>query len=342
MNYKEFMKELVNKKTSGIYLFDSSEDYLNETILEAAKANVSIRDFNYIDLKKKTDYNAIKTAFETYPVMEEKKYLIWRNIDLSKNKISEYKEILEFLIKDLENFPDYISFFIFSDNKPFNGKFYKEIKKYGNIVEINRLNNEELLSFIGLRFTRNGKKIKKSLINEIIERFSYLNKNSEIDLYNVVNTVDKIITNSKEEIVSQKDVNDQLDHILNLNIFNLTDGISEKNLEKSSKTLLHLKNNGEDLFMIYHMLIRQIRNLIGVKYLTKAGFGEKFIMKNLSIGFYEYKKLRDFINNFSHEELFKLHDFLYKIEILQKSQEFNMERYLLLFINKACIKGERN
>lgn len=338
MNYKEFMNKLINRETSGVYLFDSEEEYLNESIIDAAKSNVSVMDFNYIDIKEKTDYEAIKTSFETYPVMEDKKYLIWRNIDLSKNKIKENKEILDNLVNDLKDFPSYVSFFIFSDSPPFKGKFYKEVKKHGNIVEIKRLNNQELASFIGTRFSRSGKKIQKSLIGEIIKRFSYLNKDSEIDLYDVVNTVDKIISNSKDERVSQEDVHDQLDLVLNLNIFNLTDGFSQRNLTKATSTLMHMKNSGEDLFMVYHMIIRQVRNLIGVKNLTKLGYNEKFIMKTLSIGFFEFKKLRGFVNNFTAEELFDLHDFLYKMEVLQKSQDFDMERYLLMFLNKACTR----
>lgn len=332
------MGKLINKETSGVYLFDSEEEYLNESIIEATKSNVAIMDFNYIDIKEKTDYEAIKTSFETYPVMEEKKYVIWRNIDLSKNKMKDYKEILDNLVNDLEDFPSYVSFFIFSDKSPYKGKFYKQVEKYGTIVQIQRLNNQELASFIGTRFTRNGKKIQRSLIGEIIDRFSYLNKDSEIDLYDVVNTVDKIISNSKDQRVSQKDVHDQLDLVLNLNIFNLTDGFSQRNLAKATKTLMHMKESGEDLFMVYHMIIRQVRNLIGVKNLSKLGYNEKFIMKTLSIGFYEYKKLRGFVGNFTEEELFDLHDFLYKMEVMQKSQDFDMERYLLMFLNKACLR----
>lgn len=337
MTYKEFMISLIEKKTKGVYLFDSKEDYLLETIIETSKDLIAIADFNYIDIKEKTDYEKIKTSFETYPVMEDKKIIIWRNIDLSKNNIKEYNYILEDLINDLENFPEYASLFIFSEKSPFKGKFYKKVQKYGKIVEIDRLNSNELLSFIGKRFKKNNKKIQKSLINDIINRFSYLNKNSEIDLFDVVNTVDKIISSSREELVSKDDVANQLDQVLNLNIFNLTDAISEKNSQKAINIFLHMEKAGEDVFMIYHMIIRQIRNLIGIKTLIENGYNENFVMKSLGIGNFELKKLRGFIHNFKREELFEIHDMLYKIDKNQKSQDFDMNLNMIMLIEKICI-----
>src|SRR5699024_2086279 len=108
-----------------------------------------------------------------------------------KKAIKEYENINSYLIKLMGDLGDFLTFLILPDGNVFKGKFYKNVKKQGNIVEISRLNNKELVSFIGRRFVRAGKRIKKSYISEIISRFSYLNKNSEIDLYEIVNTVDK-------------------------------------------------------------------------------------------------------------------------------------------------------
>jgi DNA polymerase-3 subunit delta len=334
MNYKDFMKELLQGDCQGVYLFETEEEYLKESIFEASKSLVQFTDFNYIDIKEKSDYENIKTAFETYPVMEEKKYIIRRNIDLSKNSIKEYSDILDNLVRDLKDFPDFVALFIFSDNKPFKGKFYKEVKKYGKIVTIERLNNKELTSFIGKRFTRSKKKIQLSLIDEIIKRFSYLSKNSEIDLYDVVNTVDKIISNSKEELVKKEDVLDQLDQVLNVNIFSITDNLSQRNPSEAIKVFLHMEEAGEDLFMIYHMIIRQVRNLIGVKVLSQKSYNESYMMKNLGIGSFELRKLKSFVRNFKLEELFQIHDFLYIMDAKQKSEDFDMSLNLLILMEK--------
>ncbi|MFO3716992.1 DNA polymerase III subunit delta [Anaerococcus sp. ENR1011] len=338
MNFKEFMNLLIDDKLKGVYLFDSKEEFLNDTIIEEVKNKVSVPDFNLIEIKGSKDVETIKNSYETYPVMEDKKYIIWRNIDLSKNSIKEYESTLNVLVEDFKEFPDFATLLIFSDNPPFKGKFYKAVNKNGTVVEINRLNQRELKSFIGKRFVRNGKKIQKSLVTEIVNRFSYLSKDSEIDLYEVVNVVDKIIASSDNKIVKAQDVFDQLDEVLNINIFNLTDAMSAKNSKDTIDIYLKMARANEDLFMIYHMVIRQIRNLIGVKSLYVNGYNDTFMMKNLGIGSYELKKMKGFSRNFSLTELFAIHSRIFDMEYRQKSVDFDMEIELLLLLREISAK----
>ena len=338
MNFKEFMNLLIDDKLKGVYLFDSKEEFLNDTIIEEVRNKVNIPDFNLVEIKGNTNIETIKNSYETYPVMDEKKYIIWRNIDISKKSIKEYENTLNILADDFKEFPEFAVLLIFSDNPPFKGKFYKSVAKNGKIVEINRLNQKELESFIGKRFVRNGKKIQKSLVREIVSRFSYLSKDSEIDLYEIVNVVDKIIASSSNEIVNSQDVFDHLDEVLNINIFNLTDSMSSKNPKDTVETFLKMTRANEDIFMIYHMVIRQIRNLIGVKSLYINGYNDSFMMKSLGIGSYELKKLKSFSRNFSLTELFDIHSRIFDMEYRQKSVDFDMELELLLLLRKISAK----
>jgi len=338
MNFKEFMNLLIDDKLKGVYLFDSKEEFLNDTIIEEVRNKVNIPDFNLVEIKGNTNIETIKNSYETYPVMDEKKYIIWRNIDISKKSIKEYENTLNILADDFKEFPEFAVLLIFSDNPPFKGKFYKSVVKNGKIVEINRLNQKELESFIGKRFVRNGKKIQKSLVREIVSRFSYLSKDSEIDLYEIVNVVDKIIASSSNEIVNSQDVFDHLDEVLNINIFNLTDSMSSKNPKDTVETFLKMTRANEDIFMIYHMVIRQIRNLIGVKSLYINGYNDSFMMKSLGIGSYELKKLKSFSRNFSLTELFDIHSRIFDMEYRQKSVDFDMELELLLLLRKISAK----
>lgn len=332
MKYIEFFKNFTNLKTSGIYLFDSKEEYLNTTIIEEAERIINIKDFNFIKIKGDTDFDTIKNSYETYPVMEDKKIIIWQNIDLSKDGVKNYKVILDKLAEDVKDFPPYATFLIFSDTIPFKGKFYKSINKNGTVVEIDRLNNKELKSFIGRRFVKNNKKISNAYIDEIINRFSYLSYNSEIALYEIVNSVDKIISNSSDEIIKKEDIDDQLDQVLNLNIFNLTDAISSKNTKDAFKTLLLMEKSGEDLFMIYHMLIRQFRILTAVKSLSTSNFNDSFIMKSAKIGSFELRKAKSNIRNYSLDDLIDINERLMDMEIRSKSEAFEMKDELMKLV----------
>lgn len=332
MKYIEFFKNFVSFKTAGIYLFDSKEEYLNTTIIEEAERLINIKDFNLIKIKGETDFETIKNSYETYPVMEDKKIIIWQNIDLSKDGVKNYNIILEKLAEDAKKFPSYATLLIFSDTTPFKGKFYKEISKNGTIVEIDRLNNNELRSFIGRRFIKNKKKISNTYIDEIINRFSYLAYNSEIDLFEIVNSVDKIISNSTDEIIKKEDIEDQLDQVLNLNIFNLTDAIASKNIKGAFKTLLLMEKSGEDLFMIYHMLIRQFRILTTVKSLSNQNFNDSFIMKASKIGSFELRKAKANIKNYSMDSLIDINDRLMDMELRSKSESFEMKGELMKLV----------
>lgn len=332
MKYVDFFKSLSGNQTSGVYLFDSEEEYLNTTLIEEADRKINIKDFNLIRIKGETDYETLKNSYETYPVMEDKKIIIWQNIDLSKDKVASYKEVLDGLSKDLANFPNYATLMIFSDNKPFKGKFYKEVKKQGNIVEIERLNNRELRSFIGKRFLNKNKKISNQFIGEIVDRFSYLSYNSGVDLYEIVNSVDKIISNSNNEVITREDIEDQLDQVLNLSIFNLTDALSKKDTKTAMKTFLSMAKSGEDLFMVYHMIIRQIRILTTIKSLSQASYNDSFMMKTAKIGSFELKKAKDFIRNFSLDELIDINERIFDMEKRSKSENFDMRDELLKLI----------
>lgn len=334
MNYKEFMLKFLSNKISGIFLIDSEEEYLKETIIKAAKDIIKYPDFNLIEIKGKTTIDKIQTAMDTYPIMEDKKIIIWRDIDFSQKNIKEYEDINNILIKQFENLGDFLSLIIIPESKVFKGKFYKNVKKFGNIIEIKRLTNNELISFIGKRFVNSGKKIRKSQINDIISRFSYLNKNSQIDLYEVVNIVDKIISNSNQQEVKDIDISEQLDQILDLNIFNLTDSLSTRDIKKALDIYFYMARDIDEIMKIYYMIVRHIRNLIGIKVLSEDSFNDSYIMKVLSISSYELKKDKSFIKNFSLNELFKIQDFLYTIDKEQKSTDFDMNLNMEILINK--------
>ncbi|MDU6792315.1 MAG: DNA polymerase III subunit delta, partial [Anaerococcus sp.] len=90
----------------------------------------------------------------------------------------------------------------------------------------------------------------------------------------------------------------------------------------------------DEIFKIFHMIVRHIRNLIGIKVLLKDSYNDSFIQKSLGISSFELRKDKGFIGNFSLEELFDLQDFLYSCDLKQKSEDFDMNLHMLILIEK--------
>ena len=93
-----------------------------------------------------------------------------------------------------------------------------------------------------------------------------------------------------------------------------------------------MEKSGEDLFMIYHMLIRQFRILTAVKSMTEANYNDSFIMKASKIGSFELRKAKNNIRNYKMESLIAINDRLMDMEIRSKSETFEMKDELMKLI----------
>ncbi|MCI5840016.1 MAG: DNA polymerase III subunit delta [Peptoniphilaceae bacterium] len=334
MNYIDVIEKLSEKNLSGIFLCEYEEAYLKDNIIDNIKKELTVPDFNFINFKNYINYEDLKTSIDTYPIIDEKKYIIWQNVDFSKNMINQYEDVLNPLMNDFKNFPNYSTLFIFTDKPIFKGKFYKSILKNQNIVNISKLNYKQLVNFIGKRFSKNNKKITLKLIDIIINSLAYFSDESNTDLYSVINSVDKIISNSHNEIVNIEDINSQLENITDANIFQLTDFLSQKNITDALSTFEFIYNQGEDLFKVFFMIVRHIRNLIGIKTLINYNFSDDYIRNLLKISNFELKKDKTYIKNFKLSELIKLYNTSFEIDISSKSLKFNMKVALEFFISK--------
>ena len=93
-----------------------------------------------------------------------------------------------------------------------------------------------------------------------------------------------------------------------------------------------MAKSGEDLFMVYHMIIRQIRILTTIKSLSQASYNDSFMMKTAKIGSFELKKAKDFIRNFGLDELIEINERIFDMEKRSKSENFDMRDELLKLI----------
>ena len=344
MNYTQAMKLLDNGELNGIYVLSGEEIFLIDRFVELFKENIVSKDFfdmNYIEYDfSKIDLQKLKIDCETAPFFSNKRLIIVNDVNLSKNGISMYKNFFEEMYDYIDKIPNTtVLLFVMKGSLAYRGKFYKQISILGHNIELVRFNEIELFKFIKKRFVSKNIEVKDNVLKYIIDRIGYLDSSREKILYDVENEVNKLLNSFSKDVLDFKDVDEILVDKFENSIFKLLDMISKKDYKSSIKILIELKKSGEDSFSTFYMIVRYIRNLLGVKVLKLKQKHIDYISKELKISNYECKKLYFACDNFSLETLCDYIDLTYSVESDIKTKNRDIDLLLELLISKMSLGG---
>ncbi len=344
MNYTQAMKLLDNGELNGIYVLSGEEIFLIDRFIELFKDKIVSKDFfdmNYIEYDfSKIDLQKLKIDCETAPFFSNKRLIIVNDVNLSKNGISMYKNFFEEMYDYIDKIPNTtVLLFVMKGSLAYRGKFYKQISIIGHNIELVRFNEIELFKFIKKRFILKNIEVKDNVLKYIIDRIGYLDSSREKNLYDVENEVNKLLNSFSKNTLDFKDVDEILVDKFENSIFKLLDMISKKDYKSSIKILIELKKSGEDSFSTFYMIVRYIRNLLGVKVLKLKQKHIDYISKELKISNYECKKLYSVCDNFSVETLCNYIDLTYSVESDIKTKNRDIDLLLELLISKMSLGG---
>ncbi|MDO5719070.1 MAG: hypothetical protein Q4P34_08805, partial [Tissierellia bacterium] len=227
---------------------------------------------------------------------------------------------------------------ISESGKLYKGSFYKAISESSIIIEMKTLNHRELSGFISKIFNSENVKCDRAIIDYIIDRSGYLNKELNKNLYNIENEVKKLISSlGRAKKIKREDV----DHLLitdrEKNIFKLTDSICTGDLKTAIDSFMSLNEGKEDNYLAFYMIIRLIRNLLNIKILKHLGKDNMSIIKTTKLSKFEFGKLSNFERHFSLEDLKRMHTELYKTEVKLKSSVGSFEENMIYLISELCL-----
>lgn len=342
MNYLDLIKAIDNKKLNSIVLVHDKEPYLTELAIESIKNDLldaSFLDLNFAKFEfEKLEKSTYLSAVETLPFMDERKVVVIDNVFLERDKLKKFENIFEFIQESFKDFNQMtILLLIFRGDNIFKtGKFYKAIDKYGQVYVIDRLDRRQFQSYIIKHFTRLGVKLDSRKSEMISDRIGYLSRDSKVSLYEVNNELDKLANNLSSANPSFEEIEEAVLKHFQDNIFHLTDALSARDVGKA--LTIYERMVDEDEFMIFHMILRQVKNLICVKDCDSKRINKATGMKYCMIGSYEYDKGISFGRNFSLDELLEIHKLCYKMEELTKTQGVSMKkaikRVILSFLRR--------
>jgi len=273
------------------------------------------------------------TNLQALPFLGEKRLVIVKDY-LKIRKAEEQKKVAE----TIEKTPDHCVL-VFTETDPPDKRLtlYKRLTKIAKVEEFKSLSPAQLTQWI-LKETqaRNG-----NIDNRCAD---FLSAHVGPNLWQLSNEIDKLIQASKSEPdgkITQPLIEKLVPASLSSSIFKLTDAIAARNKHQSLGIFKVLIDSGEDLMMVFYMIVRHFRILIQSHYLTERGERPDSIARLLKQHPFVAQTTSRQSKNFTAEKLRDIYAALLEIDRSFKTGKIKItaenQTELLLEIEKLII-----
>jgi DNA polymerase-3 subunit delta len=304
MSYRAFSNEL-KTEIKKVYLLYGQESYLLDNAKELLKKKVvtAFPELNYNTLDgEDLTVEQLQNACDTFPFGSEKKLVVVRqpaflvkankkgeeeegnDLELESKTAKDSGELKGYL-ELLKELPDTCCLLLlFYGNLGKAKKIKDAVAKDGSEFEFKRIDKDDLSKWVRNSFSRFNKKIGFKEMDYFIVLSGYLDKNSEKNLYNLENEIDKIsaFAGRKEDITIEH-IDAVMPKSLENDIFKLINSSAEKRVSESLSVLSDLLMQGEEVFAILAMITKQIRTMTAVVELNQKGLDAKAAASKLKV-----------------------------------------------------------
>lgn len=256
-------------------------------------------------------------ATATSGLFAAKRLIIIKNIFQQKNK-----NILEKINEEIKKISADNIIIITADELPKekNNELLKNLLKADKVEKFPLLKPGQIYLWIQKEAKKRDAVIASDAINYLVEAIGS-------DLWRMNNELNKLTNYTKK--ITLRDVDLFIDSPIDDNIFNFTDAISSKDVQRALKLLHDQLDSGANEFMLLSMLARQIKILIQVK--STNG-------QNLDMHPFVIRKTLNQINKYSLPSLKKLFAQLTIIDQKLKNSQGSPRLLLDLFTVEMCAK----
>ena len=260
-------------------------------------------------------------------MFEDKKVLIGENalfLTSIKENINHNFDYLTKYIKDNNNH-NIVILTVISDKIDERKKIVKDIKKYCKVIYKSLIQEKDMPNFVINEFKENNYKIDYKTAVYFV---NYVGKNIDI-LSSEINKM--IIYKDNNYVITKDDINEISSRGLKDNVFDFTNAIMNKDLNKMYECLNDLLIIGEDPIKIISLLANQFLFIYQVKLLDQNGKNQNDIKEILKVHPYRIQLAMN--TNFLLYELSdilkKLHELDFKIKTGSIDKKAGLDDFLL-------------
>jgi len=291
-----------------------SRQKLNEIINHYKKIHKSGLNLKYFD-GKNLSFQDFKDEIRSVSMFAEKKLAVLKNTFLNKN----FKENF---LRDSKEFAESKNIVLFYEEEEFSGdKLFKFLKKHAKSQEFKPLQSQKLKNWVKKGFDDYGIEIREEALEKLINFVGS-------DLWQMANEIKKLVSyklKCPNPEISQRDIELLVKPKIENDIFKTIDAIASKN-KKQALDLIHKHlEKGDTPLYLLSMINFQFRNLLIVK-------SSRFGYEKLKMHPYVIQKSTQQARKFNFEELKKIYQKIFQVDLSIKTGKVEPETALDLFI----------
>lgn len=254
----ELKKELSQEKLRPLYLFYGEESYIKRTYEQKIAQMVpdgGFPEFNCLKFEgTDTALSDYDDAWESFPMMTDKKLIIIRDCKIFKKANEEVKEFWSEKFKRVSE----ENIVIFNETEvDKRGVLYKALQKNGFAVEFNYQSESDLITWVNRQALNAKVKMSKDVA-------AYLVGCVDPGLSNLTNEFNKLLSFCDGEI-TKSDVDRVVSKSMSIKIFDLTDAIMTRNPDAAMRVVNELRTSSESAFGILYLLESSAEKILKTK-----------------------------------------------------------------------------
>lgn len=295
-------------------LLVTTDSYYKDKVINELKNKYKEYEFLTFNMNEKVMFDLLE-EINTYFLFSANKFIVASNFfknDYQQNEIDNF-------IKYLDNPNENIVLLITDEKADERKKLFKEINKKSNVYK------SEYNIFDEIKNNLESYQMDFQTTNYLVE---YLGN----DINLIINELNKLKLFKKEDLtININDINNLVSRKLEDNVFELTNNIMEKNINKALVVYNDLINNKEEVTKLIIMIANQFILLKNVKELSKYQ-SEKDMATSLTIHPYRVKLANKYARGYSLQKLediiLNLADIDYKIKAGKLLPDIAFELFL--------------
>jgi len=258
-------KQLVEYKS--VYLIVGEQDLLLNSALEALKASVAEvadLDFNLETFEgESADVDDVVAACNTLPFVSERRLVIVRGVDKMP------KDGTDALVRYAEDPSPTTILALVAKKLAKNTRLFKIVDKLGGVIERKNPEPREFPRLVQDMFTRAGKRIS-------LEGAEYLVGAVGRDLQRLSVEVGKTVSYVGDRVeVGLSDAEEVASTTAKTSVFELGTALGNRDCAAALRLLNRLLGDGESVFGLHALALRQLRDLLSARALIDRGTGSQ-------------------------------------------------------------------